>query len=174
METLLLIRPTQRRHRPDRGRWPKLEKALVVAFAERRKESNTVRKKWFERAAKALFLQLYPDSMATFMMPLGWFNRFLSRNEIAIRIVTNKAQQPPKEYCIAIIGFLCFNRRDSQLRDGNFLLLVAFCSRTFSIWIKLHCFGSILKERHMSLKGQKLFGLRVESLGGINGKQEYS
>ena len=122
METLLLMKPTQHRHRPERGRWPKLEKALVAAFAERRKEGKTVRRKWFERTA---ILQLYPDSMATFMMFLGWFNRFLSRNEIAIRIVTNKAQQPPKEYCSAIIGFLCFNRRNFLLRDGMAVQLLA-------------------------------------------------
>ena len=55
METLLLMKPTQRHHYPNRGRWPKLEKALVATFAERRKEAKTVRRKWFERTAKALF-----------------------------------------------------------------------------------------------------------------------
>ena len=59
------MKPTQRRHRPSRGRWPKLEKTLVAAFAECRKEGKTVRRKWFERTAKALFLQLYPDSEVT-------------------------------------------------------------------------------------------------------------
>ena len=71
METILLMKPTQRCHRPDGGRWPKLEKALVAAFAERRKEGKTVRRKLFERTAKAPFLQLYPESMATFMMSLS-------------------------------------------------------------------------------------------------------
>src|SRR5258705_5361958 len=37
-EILLLMKPLQKRHRPSRGRWPKLEKALVQAFADRRKE----------------------------------------------------------------------------------------------------------------------------------------
>ena len=86
------MKPLQKRHRPSRGRWPKLEKALVQEFADRRKEGKTVRKRWFERMAKALFLQLYPDSPTKFMVSNGWFNRFLSRNEISIRIVTNKAQ----------------------------------------------------------------------------------
>jgi hypothetical protein len=109
------MKPLQKRHRPSRGRWPKLEKALVQASGDRRKEGKTVRKKWFERTAKALFLQLYPDSPTIFVVSSGWFNRFLSRNEISIRVVTNKAQQTP---CAMIASFLCFNRRNSQLRDG--------------------------------------------------------
>ena len=72
--------------------------------ADRRKEGKTVRKRWFERMAKALFLQLYPDSPTKFMVSNGWFNRFLSRNEISIRIVTNKAQQTLTEYCAIIIS----------------------------------------------------------------------
>jgi len=90
----------------------------VQAFADRRKEGKTVRKKWFERTAKALFVQLYPDDPTIFAVSPGWFSRFLSRNDIAIRVVTNKAQQPPTEYCEIILKFLCFNRRNSQLRDG--------------------------------------------------------
>jgi len=30
----------------------------------------------------------------------------------------NEAQQTPIEYCAMIVSFLCFNRRNSQLRDG--------------------------------------------------------
>ena len=85
------MKPLQKRHRLARGCWPKLEKALVRAFADRRKEGKTVRKKWFERMGKTLFLQLYLDSPTIVMVSNGWFNRFLSRNEISIRIITNKA-----------------------------------------------------------------------------------
>jgi hypothetical protein len=51
-------------------------------------------------------------------MSRGWFARFLSRNNIAIRIATNKAQQAPEECYEIVTKFLCFNRRNSQLRDG--------------------------------------------------------
>ena len=51
-EVLLLMKPSQKRHRPSRGRWSKLEKALVQVFADRRKEGEAVRKKCFERTAK--------------------------------------------------------------------------------------------------------------------------
>jgi len=40
------MKPSLKGHRPSHGRWPKLEKALVQAFADRRKEGETVRKKW--------------------------------------------------------------------------------------------------------------------------------
>jgi len=115
---LLLMKPSQKRHRPSRGHWPKLEKALVQAFAGRYTEGETVRRKWFERTAKALFLQIYPGSSTIFVVSSGWFNRFLSRNQISIRVVMNKAQQIPIEYCAMIVSFLCFNWRNSQLRDG--------------------------------------------------------
>jgi len=61
-EVLLLMKLSQKRHRPSRGRWPKLEKALVQVFADRRKVGEAVRKKCFERTAKVLFLRLYPGS----------------------------------------------------------------------------------------------------------------
>jgi len=47
----------------------------------------------------------------------GWFNLFFSRNEISIRIATNKAQQIPIEYCAMIVSFLGFNWQNSQLQD---------------------------------------------------------
>jgi hypothetical protein len=44
-EMLLLIKPSQKRHQPSHGRWPKLEKALVQVFADRYEEGKTVRRK---------------------------------------------------------------------------------------------------------------------------------
>ena len=52
-ERLLLMKPSQKRYRPSRGHWPKLEKALVQAFAGRHAEGKTVERKLFERTAKA-------------------------------------------------------------------------------------------------------------------------
>jgi len=43
-EMLLLMMSSQKRHRPSRGHWPKLEKALVQAFAGRRAEGKTIRR----------------------------------------------------------------------------------------------------------------------------------
>ena len=112
------------RVRPSAARWKELEKALIIAFTERQEAGHIVRRGWFERTAKRLFKELYPSSSVEFRFSQGWFGRFLSRNEITLRITTNKAQQTPTEYLMVIINFPCFNRRNSQLRDGSEDLLV--------------------------------------------------
>src|SRR5258706_1134327 len=52
-----------------------LEKALVIAFAECRLLGRVVRRKWFERTAKRLHHELYPDSTVEFRFSQGWFQR---------------------------------------------------------------------------------------------------
>jgi hypothetical protein len=99
--------------------WKALEKALVIAFAERRLIGRVVRRKWCERTAKQLHHELHPDSAVEFRFSQGWFQQFLIRNAITLRIITNKPQETPEEYFEIIIHFLCFNRRNSQLRDGT-------------------------------------------------------
>ena len=91
----------------------------MIAFAERRLLGRVVRRRWFERTAKRLFAELYPDSPVEFRFSQGWFQRFLVRNAITLRIITNKAQETPEECFEIITNFLCFNRRNSQLRDGT-------------------------------------------------------
>jgi hypothetical protein len=100
-------------------RWKELEKQLRVAFEERRKLGRIVRRKWFERTSKRLFREIYPYSTIEFRFSDGWFSRFLHRNDITLRIITNHAQETPPQHCEMIINFLCFNRRNSQLRDGS-------------------------------------------------------
>ena len=180
-EILLLMKPLQKRHRPSRGRWPKLEKALVQAFADRRKEGKTVRKKWFERTAKALFLQLYPASPTIFVVSNGWFNQLLSRNEISIRVVTNKAQQTPTEYCAMIVSFLCFNRRNSQLRDGmeDTALRSAIAVGCYLLSHILNMDQTplpwdYLEGKTYEFKGVRQCGYVHGDQGGISGKQQYS
>jgi len=97
----------------------KLEKQLRVAIEERRKLGRIVRRKWFERTSKWLFAEIYPYSTIEFRFSDGWFSRFLHRNDITLRIITNQAQETPAQHCEMIINFLCFNRRNSQLRDGR-------------------------------------------------------
>jgi len=80
---------------------------------------RVVRRKWIERKAKRLHHELYPNSTVEFRFSQGWFHRFLIRNAITLRIITNKAQETPEEYFETIINFLCFNQRNSQLRDGT-------------------------------------------------------
>ena len=117
--SLLAANACSRRIRLQGGRWPLLEKRLVALFTERRAAGKVVRRKWFERNAKALFKEIYPNSTVNFMFSEGWFGKFLRRNHIALRFITNKAQETPQGYSDLIINFLCFNRRNSQLRVGT-------------------------------------------------------
>lgn len=116
---LLLAKGDIKRIHPSQGHWPVLEKELVALFADRRQIGRVVWHKWFERNAKILFSKLYPQSNSVFCFSPGWFRNFLSRNNISLRIITNQVQETPIEYLDTIINFLCFNRRNSQLRDGT-------------------------------------------------------
>jgi len=107
------------RIRQSNPRWKELEKQLHVAFEEQRKLGRIVRRKWFERTLKRLFTEIYPYSTVEFCFSNGWFSRFLHRNDITLRIITNQASETPSQHCEIIINFLCFNRWNSQLRDGS-------------------------------------------------------
>jgi len=99
--------------------WKELEKQLCDAFKERRKLGCIVHRKWFKRTSKRLFTEIYPHSTVEFRFSDGWFSWFLHRNDITFRIITNQAQATPAQHCELIINFLCFNQRNSQLRDGS-------------------------------------------------------
>ena len=160
---LALVKPLQKRHRPSRRHWPKLAKALVYAFADRCKEGKTVRKKLFERTAKALFVQLYPDDPTVFAVSPGWFNRFLSRNDIAIRIITNIAVRSFSDFFASIGGTLSTTGR---MEDTVMQTVIAIFLRIFSTWTR-HC--EYLEGKSYDFKGSK-----TSRSGGINDKQRYS
>jgi len=66
-----------------------------------------------------LFTEIYPHSTVEFRFSDGWFSRFLHRNDITLRIITNQAQATLAQHYEMIINFLYFKRRNSQLRDGS-------------------------------------------------------
>ena len=86
---------------------------------------------WFCRHANALFQQLYTtllNSMSSssdvnhlFCFSQGWFSHFLQRHRISLRFRTNTAQQPPTSYEKEIVNWLRFNRRNSQIRQGDII-----------------------------------------------------
>jgi hypothetical protein len=104
----------------DRSHWPGLEEALFQAFCERRAKGETVRRDWFRWKSTTLFAEMYPDYPVTaFKFSKGWFAKFLARQSISLRVITNKAQKLPQEYLQDILSFFRFNRRNSQLRPGD-------------------------------------------------------
>jgi len=42
---------------------------------------------------------IYPYSTIEFCFSDGWFSRFLHRNDIALRVITNQAQETPAQHC---------------------------------------------------------------------------
>ncbi|RPB01809.1 hypothetical protein L873DRAFT_1566635, partial [Choiromyces venosus 120613-1] len=103
-----------------RRKWEVLERALYEKFRYRRASGGIVRRGWFRRVSKELFLQHYPDEAQTsFCFSNGWFRRFLSFHQVSLRFVTNTASQLPSDFSNAILNWMRFNRRNSQLRPGN-------------------------------------------------------
>jgi len=79
-----------------------------------------VRRGWFRRVSKELFLQHYQEEAhASFRFSNGWFRRFLSFHQVSLQFVTNTASKLPSDFSDAILNWMRFNRRNSQLRPRN-------------------------------------------------------
>ena len=103
-----------------RRKWELLEKALYEKFRYRRASGGIVRRGWFRRVSKELYTELYPDAeQTTFHFSNGWFRRFLSFHQVSLRFVTNIASKLPSDFSDAILSWMRFNRRNSQLRLGS-------------------------------------------------------
>jgi hypothetical protein len=101
-------------------KWAIMERALYERFRQRRGEGKIIRRSWFRRVSKELFTECYPDQAPNlFRFSNGWFQGFLSWHQITLRCVTNKASQLPSDYTNAIINWMRYNRRNSQLRPDN-------------------------------------------------------
>ena len=106
-----------------RGRqWPEMERELFERFRERRAIGRIVRRSWFKRVSKELFQKHYSQQLETshsFKFSNGWFRRYLSHHQITFRFITNTASQLPIDFANAILAWLRFNRRNSQLRPND-------------------------------------------------------
>jgi len=101
--------------------YPEMEKDLYRKFAKRREEGGIVRLAWFRLASKLVFKEIYSElDPQQFRFSSGWFVGFLARWGISLRALTNKAQQVPENYRSLIVSWLQFNRRNSQLRTGDY------------------------------------------------------
>ncbi|KAF8247267.1 hypothetical protein K440DRAFT_644053 [Wilcoxina mikolae CBS 423.85] len=94
-------------------KWPDMEERLTAAIIERRQERKSVRLRWIQKKARAIFRECYNDfEEDEFCFSTGWFLDFLSQNHISIRAPTNKAQRIPEQYQTVSINFLRFLRRN--------------------------------------------------------------
>jgi len=101
-------------------RWPELELNLYDKYRKRRDERKAVRRGWLRREAYKTFADCYPEKdPSEFPFSDGWLAGFLSRHLITLRFTTNKSQKIPEDYLQAILSWLRFNRRNSQVRSGT-------------------------------------------------------
>ena len=79
-----------------------------------------VRRSWFRQNAKRLYTETYSDTtVSQFCFSNGWFRGFLSWHKITLRAITNKASQLPIDYIDALVNWMKFNQRNSQLRPES-------------------------------------------------------
>jgi len=79
-----------------------------------------VRRGWFRRVSKALYIQYYPNEQQTsFSFSNGWFRQFLGFHQVSLRFVTNTASKLPSDFSHSILNWMRFNRCNSQLRPGT-------------------------------------------------------
>ena len=101
-----------------RRKWVEMERKLYDSFRQRRAEGKVVRRSWFRQNAKRLYAETYSSSntiVSQFCFSNGWFRGFLSWHRITLRAITNKASQLPVDYIEALVNWMKFNRRNSQL-----------------------------------------------------------
>lgn len=108
---------------------PLMEQRLYALFKIKRDSGRSIGIRWFNRNARQIYEEIHPERVIKdmhgrrkytgFRFSSGWFTGFRKRYYIAIRAPTKKAQAPPYNLQHKIIQFLRFNRRNSQLREGE-------------------------------------------------------
>lgn len=100
--------------------WEEMERKLYDRFRIRRAMGGFVRRGWFRRVSKELFIETYPtEPLTNFCFSNGWFRGFLSHHRISLRLVTNKSSQLPSDFGEAILNWMRYNRRNSQIRTDD-------------------------------------------------------
>lgn len=100
--------------------WKEMERELYTEFLKRRGMGRVVRRGWFRRISFELFQKTYPEKHTSlFKFSNGWFRGFLRYHHISLRFVTNTASRLPADFASAILHWMQFNRRNSQLRGDN-------------------------------------------------------
>ena len=100
--------------------WEEMERKLYDRFRILRAMGGFVRRGWFRRVSKEIFIETYPtEPLTSFHFSNGWFRGFLSHHHISLRIVTNKSCQLPSDFGEAILNWMRYNGRNSQIRSDD-------------------------------------------------------
>jgi len=159
-----------------------MQRELFLQFRERRALGRPVRLGWFLRPSKDLFAKLYPErDPKEFCCSNGWFRNLLTWHQISLRSVMNIAGKLPRDFGDSILTWMRYNRRNSQLREGDQQRLSDSEGAVGSYRLQnirnmdqrlFHL--SIWRGRHTMLLGRKLFGFSQRDLAGTRGKEQFN
>lgn len=72
--------------------WPDIEKKLYTEFIQRRAAGAIVRRGWFRRKARKLWMETYPGIPPLFAFSNSWFQGFYRRFDITLRAITRQVR----------------------------------------------------------------------------------
>ena len=81
--------------------WPKIEKKLYTKFVQRRAVGIIVRRGWFQRQARKLWVETYLRVLMLFVFSNSWFQGFYRQFNITLRAITRQV----RAFIIIFISF---------------------------------------------------------------------
>jgi Tc5 transposase DNA-binding domain len=72
--------------------WPEMEKKLYTKFVQRRAAGIIVRRSWFQKESKKLWVETYLGVLMLFVFSNSWFQGFCRRFDITLRAITRQVR----------------------------------------------------------------------------------
>jgi Tc5 transposase DNA-binding domain len=72
--------------------WPEMEKKLYTKFVQRRAAGIIVRRGWFRREARKLWIETYLQVPMLFVFSNSWFQGFCRRFDITLQAITRQVR----------------------------------------------------------------------------------
>lgn len=70
--------------------WPDMEKKLYTKFIQKRAMGTIIRRSWFRREARKLWIETYSGGLILFVFSNSWFQGFCRRFDITLRAITRQ------------------------------------------------------------------------------------
>jgi Tc5 transposase DNA-binding domain len=72
--------------------WPEMEKKLYTKFVQRRAVGIIVRRGWFRRESRKLWVETYSGKPMLFVFSNSWFQGFCQQFDITLRAITRQVR----------------------------------------------------------------------------------